>query len=163
MKRLFKRILTVTVIGSVQQLGFGQASNWNPILNNNYNPIGYLGWNGTSGANPLLTRTNNINRMLISGGTAGNTQGRVALGNNLPNSFLPANRLHLHQDNGNFGIQFTNNNTGITAANGFEMNLYNNSIFQFHQHQMANVNFRMPSSLLMQLTWNNGPSNAGIC
>lgn len=123
----------------------------------------YLGFNNTSGANPLLTRTNNINRMLIFGGTAGNTQGRVALGNNLPNSFLPANRLHLHQDNGNFGIQFTNNNTGITAANGFEMNLYNNSIFQFHQHQMANVNFRMPSSLLMQLTWNNGPSHTGIC
>ena len=120
----------------------------------------YLGFDNNFS---LRTLTNGVNRMLLAGGNMSNNAGRLALGNNLPNSFSPANRLHLHQDNGNFGIQFTNNNTGITAANGFEMNLYNNSIFQFHQHQMANVNFRMPSSLLMQLTWNNGPSNAGIC
>jgi len=65
--------------------------------------------------NPLMFTTNGIERMLINNGGIGVADGRVALGNNLPFGFIPANRLHLHQDSGTNGIQFTNNFTGITA------------------------------------------------
>lgn len=66
MKCIFKGIFTLIMIGGIQQLSFGQASNGFPIPNNLYNPTGYLGWIN-NGTNPLLFRTNAINRMKLNG------------------------------------------------------------------------------------------------
>ena len=57
---------------------------------------------------PIVFGTNNTQRMLMTGGT-GIFSGRIAMGNNLPANFVPANRLHLHQNSGQFGIQLALN------------------------------------------------------
>jgi hypothetical protein len=46
---------------------------------------------------PINFFTNNTPRALFAGGTGVNS-GRFALGNNIPNTFTPLDRLHLHQD-----------------------------------------------------------------
>lgn len=110
---------------------------------------------------PIYTVTNGTTRTVLAGGGTGNNAGRMALGNNLVGSFVPANRLHLHQTGGAFGIQFTNNATGTTASNGFEMNLLNGGDFRFYQHQNQDVYFNMPSATLVHMRWNRGPFNWG--
>lgn len=79
----------------------------------------------------------------------------------LEGAFTSANRLHLHQTGGDFGIQFTNNSLGTSASNGFGMDLLDDGRFQFSQYQDQDVLFKMPNSLLMQLIWDNGPNNGG--
>jgi hypothetical protein len=55
----------------------------------------------------MLFSTNNFSRALFNGGTGVNS-GRFALGNNLPATFAPLDRLHLHQDAlSNVYIRFT--------------------------------------------------------
>ncbi|MFN5983283.1 MAG: tail fiber domain-containing protein [Fluviicola sp.] len=74
------------------------------ITGNNYLATKFLGWNNTNGVNPLLTRTNNINRMRLNGtytnsanqydidgytifgntNTTVNTSGYLLLGQNAP-------------------------------------------------------------------------------
>jgi len=110
---------------------------------------------------PFSIMTNGFQRMLINNGGNGIMDGRVALGNNLPVGFIPANRLHLHQDLGTNGIQFTNNFTGITAFNGLSMNLQTTGRFDFNQFSNQTIRFVMPNSLLMELFWNRGPGNIG--
>ncbi|MES2134394.1 MAG: tail fiber domain-containing protein [Bacteroidota bacterium] len=52
---------------------------------------------GTMWNSPIWMTTNNAFRMAIFGGGTTQTDGRVAIGNNLPSTFTPLARLHLHQ------------------------------------------------------------------
>ncbi len=96
----------------------------------------FLGWDGL-GVNPgpLDIRNDfadNINfrtgpgqflRMLMRDGGAGNNAGRIAMGNNLPDGFIPRSRLHLHQTGGNVRLQFTRNNVGNLGSDGFQLGI----------------------------------------
>lgn len=45
-------------------------------------------------------KTNGFNRLLMEKGFGTQTDGRIAIGNNLPNNFVPLSRLHIHQITG---------------------------------------------------------------
>ncbi len=144
-KLLLIACITGTTFSSISQLNWQKGGN---SVAGGANSS--LGTNATWNA-PLLFQTFGVNRMVLQGGGTGNNDGRMALGNNLVGAFTPANRLHLHQTGGDFGIQFTNNTTGNSASNGFVMDLLDNGRFQFSQYQNQDVRFQMPNSLLMQL------------
>jgi len=74
---------------------------------------------GTMWNSPIYTYTNGINRMTIFGGGTGTFGGRVALGNNLPATFVPQARLHLHQTGGGVFTRYTNGITGLSSGDGF--------------------------------------------
>lgn len=73
------------------QITFGQSTNG--TLANTYVAGRYLGWDASSGANPLLFTTNAVNRMALTGtNPAGSISGALGLGTNL---FLPQSKLHV--------------------------------------------------------------------
>jgi len=123
MKNLNLKLAGVFAFSLLSISAFSQT-NWRKGGNNSL-PAGLQPIIGTDATwnSPLNFVTNGFQRMLINNGGIGVADGRVALGNNLPFGFAPANRLHLHQDSGTSGIQFTNNFTGITAFNGLSMNM----------------------------------------
>ncbi len=88
-------------------------------------PTHYLGWQNN--AIPLYFRTGfhggTRNRMLIRQGGFGVAGGRVAMGNNLPNNFIPRSRLHLHQTAGVTDIRFSNNVTGSFTNDGLQIGI----------------------------------------
>lgn len=57
--------------------------------------------------------------MIITSGGFGNTAGQIAMGNNLPDGFIPSARLHLFQDAGNVFTRYSTLATGIGANQGF--------------------------------------------
>ena len=71
--------------------------------------------------------TNNI-RMLIRGEIAGDsTTGRMALGNSLPETFIPQERLHLSHTNATgVNIRFTNSSTSFGATDGVNTGVQSN-------------------------------------
>lgn len=68
-------------------------------------------------------RTNGNTRMLMANGGIGNNAGQIAMGNNLPVGFAAVDRLHLHQNGGTVATRFTNNTTGATATDGFQVGI----------------------------------------
>ena len=84
---------------------------------------------------PTNDATNSRNRFLIRGGNFGATAGRAAFGNNLPNNFVPQNRLHLHQTSGTVRLQFTKNSTGTGATDGFQLGITGACIAQIIQRE----------------------------
>lgn len=95
----------------------------------------WLGWNNN--AIPLLFRTNdgtgNRNRMIIMNGAFGPNDGQIAVGDNLPNTFTPTARLHLHQvGNGDVFTRYSNTNTGSGIAQGATIGILNGGQFQLH-------------------------------
>jgi hypothetical protein len=95
--------------------------------------LSYLGWQND--AIPLYFRTNfaaapianQANRMIVMNGAFGQTDGRIAMGNSLPNTFSPLSRLHLHESasTGTNGLRFTSNSTGITPTDGYQIEINN--------------------------------------
>jgi len=91
----------------------------------------YLGWENAT--IPLFFRTNYLaataglgNRQIITDGGFGPLGGRIAMGNNLADGFVPIDRLHLNQTAGITAIRFTNNAIGFTANNGLQ--IVNNAV-----------------------------------
>ncbi len=129
MKHFYKTILTFIIIGSIQQFALGQSTNWNPILNNAYNPNGYLGWNFSNGTNPLTIRTNNTTRIHINGNgisTNGvNASGFIGIGTNVPSAPLHIVGNQVANAQGwTRGLTLSNNATiqwEVTGASGFFM------------------------------------------
>lgn len=64
----------------------------------------------------IRVQTNGFNRMFINNGGAGNinNNGSMALGDNLPNGFIPTARLHIHVTPSNVlnTTRYTSNTTG---------------------------------------------------
>ncbi len=56
-----------------------------------------FGFNGSNPILPIWYQTNALSRMLMMGGGNTNTDGRIAMGNNIPAAFIPQARLHLLQ------------------------------------------------------------------
>jgi hypothetical protein len=65
MKTVYHYLIVVLAL-SWSLKSVAQATN-GVVANNGYNLNGYLGWNNTSGFNPLLFKTNAINRMKLNG------------------------------------------------------------------------------------------------
>lgn len=100
---------------------YSQATN-GALINNVYSPIGYIGWSGTNGINPLFFRTNATDRMVINGnktvginGYGGQvTNGFIGIGPNLAAQGFPWNAanagpfslLHLNSGVGGFVQSF---------------------------------------------------------
>ncbi|GAB4133911.1 MAG: hypothetical protein Fur0041_06570 [Bacteroidia bacterium] len=57
----------------------------------------------------------------MNNGVGGNVDGRIAMGNSLPGTFNPVDRLHLHQTGGTTAIRFSNGATGFTATDGLQI------------------------------------------
>jgi hypothetical protein len=95
--------------------------------------------NGTaSGLRMLIMNTNN---------TAGGS-GRMALGHDLPETFNPTERLHLHHEinTSPVRIRFTNQSTGVSAGDGTYMGIQANGTFRLTQHENASIEFRTPAN-----------------
>ncbi|MBW6481444.1 MAG: tail fiber domain-containing protein [Vicingaceae bacterium] len=103
------------------------------------NPIGFAGTNnifGTMWNSPIYTYTNGINRMTVFGNGPLNTDGRIAMGNDLPLGFTPTARLHLHQTEPTLGLvntttKYTDLSTGFNANDGFEVGYSSSSTIPF--------------------------------
>jgi hypothetical protein len=167
MKKLW--LLIVGVAGLISPtLVSGQATQ----ANNVRTPAAFVGWNGL-GPNagpleirndfnqPILFATNNFNRMIIDNGAgvgnAGLNGGRISIGNNLPNNFVPQSRVHIHQTGGgplstnNTYVRFTNGLTGATATDGFAIG-NSSGLFtpqgdvQLQQFEQAPIILQAPNS-----------------
>lgn len=86
----------------------------------------------------MLFNTNGaINRMLIVDGDTLNTNGYIAMGNNLPAGFAPTARLHLFQNEFGFlGLvntttKYSDLSTGTGNNDGFEVGYSSSSTIQF--------------------------------
>jgi hypothetical protein len=99
---------------------------------------------GGSGLRMLLRGENNNN-----GGS-----GRMALGNDLPETFVPTERLHLHHTNSTspVRIRFTNDNIGNTATDGTYMGIQDNGLFRITQNESQPLVFQTPSNIDPSLT-----------
>ncbi len=106
----------------------------------------YLGTNNNFFLN---IRTNNTLRMRTMAGGTGIADGRIGMGNSLGLTFIPADRLHLHQansDSADFNaIRFTNNFTGV-GFNGTQMGIVNLGQFIFNQFETQPFSFFSPDS-----------------
>ena len=130
MKRLFfiGLVLVLTNQINAQSTDAGVTGN---VWGNNK----YLGWNGLSGVNPLLFRTNNLNRMKLNGvyGTGSqygidgytifgntpttvNTSGYLPLGNNSPIMTQPGQTMY--DNKGAFSLLHLNGNASV-QQNGY--------------------------------------------
>lgn len=87
------------------------------------------------------------NRMIITDGGFGNNGGQIAIGNNLPNVFVPADRFHIHQTGGPTNVRITANFTGNTATDGVSLGLRGIppaaivDAFEIHQWEDAPIDF----------------------
>lgn len=104
---------------------------------------------GTNNNYFLNFRTNNTLRMRTMAGGTGIADGRIGMGNSLGLTFIPVDRLHLHQansDSADFNaIRFTNNFTG-TGFNGSQMGILNLGQFIFNQFETQPFSFFSPDS-----------------
>jgi len=139
MKTQIKLLLSALLIVLISKQGFSQ-SDIAGLGGHVGIPGYYVGWNGGTAIPLNIQHLNNLNinfrtnfaaappgagnRMIIMNGGFGNFGGFIAMGNNLPNGFIPQSRLHLHQStlfpilSGPY-MRFTNVLTGATAADGF--------------------------------------------
>lgn len=114
---------------------FGQSTGGSP----NYGPNKYLGYNGTSGPNPLLFKTNATTRMQLNGSLSYGVDGLPAqaksgyllIGNDIPlnndlfsNGFGAFSMLHLAGRDGQFVQEFGYRNwmkTGVTFTDNTDL------------------------------------------
>ncbi|MBW6481680.1 MAG: tail fiber domain-containing protein [Vicingaceae bacterium] len=80
--------------------------------------------------------TNGINRMTVFGNGILNTDGRIAMGNDLPLGFTPTARLHLHHTEPTLGLvntttKYTDLSTGFGNNDGFEVGYSSSSTIAF--------------------------------
>ncbi|MBN9294939.1 MAG: tail fiber domain-containing protein [Flavobacteriia bacterium] len=111
MKNFIKRVITFAVIGYAYQSAFSQATN-GTVLNNNYNSTWYLGWSN-NGVNPLLFKTNAINRSKFNGivnynisGYNGARNGYMLVGND--NNSISAGNPNIYTQKGAFSMLHLN-------------------------------------------------------
>ncbi|HRO75093.1 MAG TPA: hypothetical protein PLP27_02960 [Crocinitomicaceae bacterium] len=112
MNNLVKRVIALTIIGCTHQLAFGQATNGG-IFNNIYAPTWFLGWDVSNGVNPLLIKTNNINRSKFNGnvnytvgGYAGARNGYMLVG--IDNNSISAGNPNIYTQKGAFSMLHLN-------------------------------------------------------
>ncbi|HXB40830.1 MAG TPA: tail fiber domain-containing protein [Bacteroidia bacterium] len=134
MKKIYRKIaITIVTILSFQQiysqgtnpthLGiFGQWEGWNGLT-----PFSFdLEHRGGAAAQTINFKTNTFNRMIIANGPGTPGGGRIAMGDALPNGFVPTARLHLHEVpaiGGSPFLRFTAPITGTSATDGLEMGI----------------------------------------
>ena len=174
---LFKNILLAMLINlSIPCKIKSQAT----IANNTAGGINFLGWANNVGvpltiqhqaAQPIQFYTNagtgatiNNMRMRILGNYAG--QGLIGIGDMGTGAapFAPANQLHQHRlGNTTLYHQFTNNNTGVTAADGSLFGIeyraatnpaVNYSLATIRQKENAPIYFYTTDSLRMVINEN---------
>jgi len=127
----------------------GRGGNFTGGLGGNNNIFDTM-WNS-----PIYTYTNGINRMTVFGKGILNTDGRIAMGNDLPLGFTPTVCLHLHQTEPTLGLvnplysrtelasstklifwvntitKYTGLSTGFNANDGFEVGYSSSSSIPF--------------------------------
>ena len=65
----------------------------NTLANGTNNVFGFqAGWNSQ-----IWYQTNGFYRMMMNNGVGGNVDGRIAMGNSLPGTFNPVDRLHWYE------------------------------------------------------------------
>ncbi len=115
----------------------------------------FVGWNANQGFplqiihrgnQPMVLVTNNILRMAIANGPGGIGGGRVAFSNNLPNNFVPQDRLHSFINSAADNM-FRFSNTGFAANQGFRLgqDAQGNGLFDLLDQGI--FKFDMPSNL----------------
>jgi hypothetical protein len=126
----------------------------------NGNAIGPTNWLGSLNNQPLLVRTNSIERFKVMSGGTGVLDGRVAMGNNLTAGFIPQARLHLHQTTDTSHIKFTNTLTGSGVNNGFNVGVAGNGVAQFRQYYNSSFQFLFARQGIFTATLTLLPPNA---
>lgn len=92
----------------------------------------------------LFNTGGNVTYMSIEGGAGGNADGRITIGNNLPSTFTPQARLHMHHnDNSVIGIKMTNGATGSGLTDGFDIGYFPllNSAYFFNHEDNSNFDW----------------------
>ena len=158
-----KKLIQLTVIIGMMML-FPYVVGAQVTTPNNFGGVlDYVGWNAAQvfplniqhfGPQPIRFRTNfgaaplgAGNRMIITDGGFGNNGGQIAIGNNLPNAFIPADRFHVHQTGGPTYMRISANFTGNSATDGTSFGLRGVppaalvAAFEVHQWETAPIDF----------------------
>lgn len=143
-----KFLISISAI-LIAQLSHAQP--WANAWKKGGNPLGSfgvttIGTNNTWNA-PFQLITNGNIRMHINNGATGTLDGRVGIGNNLPSTFVPRSRVHLHENatTGYTGLRFTNTTTGSGFTDGYQIRVNNFSRQINHvQHESAAFTYRSP-------------------
>jgi hypothetical protein len=109
--------------GNQNAAGANSAQYWsrqgNTLNQGTNNVFGFqAGWNSQ-----VWFTTNGFYRMMMNNGAGGNVDGRIGMGNSLPGTFNPVDRLHLHQTGGTTAIRFSNGATGLTVNDGLQIGI----------------------------------------
>ena len=105
--------------------GTNSGEYWSRVGNTNSNGTNNVFGTAAGFNSQIWTTTNGVYRMMINNGGTAVTDGYIGIGNSLPTTFVPVDRFHLHQTaTGTTAIRFTNNNTGLTATDGFQIALF---------------------------------------
>lgn len=117
----FSSLLAQPVLNPVPTTVPNQASQaWYKGGNNSVNSGNILGFQAGSNSQ-IWFASNGVYRMMIDNGFNGINQGRISVGNDLPATFAPQDRMHLHQTSGTTAIRFTNSLIGASNVNGFQV------------------------------------------
>jgi hypothetical protein len=94
----------------------------NNLFTGNGNVLGFQ-----TGANSQVWfATNGFYRMMMDDGSNAILDGRISMGNNLPGTFQPVDRLHLHQTGGTTAMRYSTNATGSTVVDGLQVGILGN-------------------------------------
>lgn len=129
-------------------------------------------WPITSVARPQMwfttgATTTGIYRMMINDGATAVTDGYIAMGNDLPATFVPQARLHLHQSSGVVNQKFSTPTTGFGANSGFDIGITNGGLAFFRNWtpsqpiQFANHDVGTSVSEKMRIISNLAPNQNG--
>jgi len=137
-----KKLIVPVALSVLSLTAYSQA--W---MKGGNNPSGSPFSLGSNTNDPINFITNGFNRMLIYNGGNAFSDGSIAIGNNLPNTFTPTARFHIHQDGRPEYIRFTNNSTGTTATSGFAIG-FETTFGQvgFKQYQNQPITWHLPNS-----------------
>lgn len=137
-----KKLIIPVALSVLSLTAYSQA--W---MKGGNNPSGSPFSLGSNTNDPINFITNGFQRMIINNGTGAFNQGQIAIGNNLPSTFSPQARFHIHQDGRTEYIRFTNNITGPTATDGFIMGFDNNPGFTvFKQLEQQPIAWFLPNT-----------------
>jgi prefoldin subunit 5 len=93
----------------------------------------------------------NITRMIIRDGGVAANDGFAAIGNNLPSTFIPQERVHIHHTTGsNVFTKYTHITTGTGGGDGFNIGINATGAAQLVQNEALPIQF---------LTFGNNPSS----
>ncbi len=129
-------------------------------------------WSNTLAVRPQMwfttgATTTGIYRMMINDGATAITDGYIAMGNDLPATFVPQARLHLHQSSGVVNQKFSTPTTGSGASSGFDIGMTNGGLAFFRNWtssqpiQFANHDVGTSVSEKMRITSNLAPNQNG--